>query len=61
MAKIFRDQKKKNYIKIQDIIIKKIKTLQLNASVLENLLEAHFQENKKITSLEGVLLRMVME
>ena len=56
----FPRPKEKNYIKIQDIIIKKIKTLQLNASVLEDLLEAHFQENKKITSLEGVLLRLVI-
>ena len=53
--------KERNYIKLQDVIIKKIKTLQLNASVLENFLEAHYQENKKITSLEGVLLRLVVE
>ncbi len=46
---------------MQDDIIKKIKTLQLNASVLEDLLEVHFQENKKITSLEGVLLRLVVD
>ena len=53
--------REKNYIKLQDIIIQKIKTLPLNASVLEDLVEVHYQENKKITSLEGVLLRMVME
>ena len=53
--------KERNYIKLQEVIIKKIKTLQLNASVLENLLEAHYQENKKITSLEGILLRLVVE
>ena len=57
----FPRPKEKNYIKLQDIIIKKIKTLQLNASVLEILLETHYQENKKITSLEGVLLRLVMD
>ena len=57
----FSRSKERNYIKLQDVIIKKIKTLQLNASVLENLLEAHYQENKKITSLEGILLRLVVE
>ena len=57
----FSRGKERNYIKLQDVIIKKIKTLQLNASVLENLLEVHYQENKKITSLEGILLRLVVE
>ena len=60
-AQQFSRGKEKNYKKIQDIIVKKIKTLQLNPSVLENLLEIHYQENKKITSLEGILLRMVIE
>ena len=57
----FSRAKEKGYTKLQEIIIKKIKTLQLNSSVLEDLLEIHFQENKKITSLEGVLLRLVMD
>jgi len=57
----FPRPKERNYTKVQDIIIKKIKTLQLNSSVLEELLEVHNQENKKITSLEGVLLRLVMD
>ena len=60
-AQEFSRAKEKNYKKLQDDIIKKIKTLQLNASVLEDLLEVHFQENKKITSLEGVLLRLVVD
>ena len=60
-AQEFSRSKEKNYQKMQDNIIKKIKTLQLNATVLENLLKVHFQENKKITSLEGVLLRLVMD
>jgi len=60
-AQDFPRPKERNYTKIQDIIIKKIKTLQLNSSVLEELLEAHNQENKKITSLEGVLLRLVLD
>ncbi len=57
----FSRAKEKGYAKLQEIIIKKIKTLQLNSGVLEDLLEIHFQENKKITSLEGVLLRLVMD
>ena len=60
-AQEFSRPKEKNYQKMQENIIKKIKTLQLNATVLENLLNAHYQENKKITSLEGVLLRLVMD
>jgi len=59
-AQEFSRAKEKNYQRIQDNIIKKIKTLQLNASVLEDLLEVHYDENKKITSLEGVLMRLVM-
>ena len=57
----FSRAKEKNYQKIQDGIIKKIKTLQLNATILEDLLQIHQQENKKITSLEGVLLRLVLD
>lgn len=60
-AREFPRPKERNYTKIQEVIIKKIKTLQLNSSVLKELLEAHYQENKKITSLEGVLLRLVMD
>jgi len=60
-SKDFARPKEKNYLKLQDVIINKIKTLQLNASVLEELVESHYQENKKITSLEGVLLRLVMD
>ena len=60
-AQEFSRAKEKNYQKTQNSIIKKIKTLQLNSSVLENLLETHYQENKKITSLEGILMRLVME
>ena len=60
-AQDFSRAREKNYQKIQDGIIKKIKTLQLNAVVLENLLEIHHIENKKITSLEGVLMRLVIE
>jgi len=57
----FSRSKEKSYQKIQESIVSKIKTLQLNANVIESLLETHFQENKKITSLEGVLMRLVTE
>ena len=60
-AKQYTRAKEKNYQKIQANIIKNIKTLQLNSPVLENLVEIHYQENKKIISLEGLLLRLVTE
>ena len=60
-AQEFTRDKERNYQKLQENIIKKIKTLQLNATVLEDLLDIHSQENKKIASLEGALLRLVME
>ncbi len=60
-AQEFSKSKEKNYQKLQDNIVKKIKTLQLTSTVLENLVEIHYQENKKITSLEGELMRLVAE
>jgi len=57
----FTRPKERNYQKIQNNIISKIKTLQLNASVLENLVEIHYQENKKIISLEGLMMRMAID
>ena len=60
-AQEYTKAKERNYKKILDNIIKKIKSLQLNSTVLSNLLESHYQENKKITSLEGLLLRLVLD
>ena len=60
-AQQFSNQKEKSYQKAQNNIINKIKTLQLNSSVLENLVEMHYQESQKITSLEGLLMRMAIE
>ena len=57
----FSKAREKSYQKIQESIIGKVKTLQLNASVLESLVETHYQENKKIISLEGVLMRLAIE
>jgi len=60
-AKEYSRTKERNYSKIQSSIIEKIKTLQLNSSVIENLVQLHYQENKKIISLEGFLMRSAME
>tara|TARA_B100000029_G_scaffold454207_1_gene480562 strand:- start:1308 stop:3215 length:1908 start_codon:yes stop_codon:yes gene_type:complete len=60
-AKAFSTAREKEYKKIQNNIIEKIKTLQLNSSVLEGLVQSHYQENKKIISLEGVLLRSAQD
>ena len=54
-------RKLKNYAKMQDNIVNKVKTLQLNTSVLEDLVQLHYQENKKIMSLEGDLMRLAMD
>ena len=43
-GKEFTRAKEKNYRKIQDFIVKKIETLQLNASVLEELVQQHYVE-----------------
>ena len=60
-AKEFTRTKDTGYKKIQNTIIEKIKTLQLNPSVLEELVQSHYQENKKIISLEGLLMRSAIE
>ena len=57
----FSNAKEKNYQKIVNDILEKIKSLQLSPSVLENLVQKHYIENKKIVSLEGNLLRLAME
>ena len=43
--------KEKNYKKIVDDILENIKSLQLSPSVLEELVQKHYSENKKIVSL----------
>ena len=53
--------KEKNYKKIVDKILENIKSLQLSPSVLEELVQKHYAENKKILSLEGNLLRLAIE
>ena len=60
-AQEFSRAKEKNYNKIRDGIVEKIETLQLNSSVLEGLVQLHHEENKKIMSLEGILMRSALE
>ena len=60
-AKILTRAKETVYNKIQNSLIEKIKTLQLNPSVIEELVQQHYDENKKILSLEGLLMRSAIE
>jgi len=60
-SKIFSNSKEKTYEKIVNDILENIKSLQLSPSVLEELVQKHYVENKKIVSLEGNLLRLAME
>tara|TARA_B100001741_G_scaffold304248_1_gene295170 strand:+ start:414 stop:2297 length:1884 start_codon:yes stop_codon:yes gene_type:complete len=53
--------KNKNFKKIQGILVEGFKNLQLGSSVIEELVQSHYKENKKILSLEGVLLRLAIE
>jgi RNA polymerase primary sigma factor len=57
----FSPAKEKGYLKIVDDILENIKSLQLSPSVLEELVQKHYVENKKIISLEGNLLRLAMD
>ncbi len=57
-SKNFSNSKEKNYNKIVTDILENIKSLQLSPSVLEELVQKHYIENKKIISLEGNLLRL---
>tara|TARA_B100001123_G_scaffold39077_1_gene40349 strand:+ start:3616 stop:5448 length:1833 start_codon:yes stop_codon:yes gene_type:complete len=56
----FSKSKEKNYEKICEIIVENIKSLQLSPSVLEELVQHHYDQNKKILSLEGNLLRLAL-
>jgi len=49
--------KEKGYIKTINFLVDKFKKLQLSASTLDELVKSHYQENKKIISLDGVLMR----
>ena len=60
-SKSFSSSKEKTYEKIVNDILINIKTLQLSPSVLEELVQRHYAENKKVISLEGNLLRLAMD
>jgi len=57
----FSTAKEKGNEKIISEILENIKSLQLSPSVLEELVQKHYVENKKIVSLEGNLLRLAMD
>ena len=57
----FSSVKEKSYEKIISDILENIKSLQLSPSVLEELVQKHYVENKKIVSLEGNLLRLALD
>ena len=59
-SQVFSTAKEKSYQKVINEILENIKTLQLSPSVLEELVQKHYVENKKIISLEGNLLRLAM-
>ncbi len=60
-SQTFSPAKEKGYDKIVNDILENIKSLQLSPSVLEELVQKHYIENKKIISLEGNLLRLAMD
>ena len=60
-SKTFSPAKEKGYEKTVNDILENIKSLQLSPSVLEELVQKHYVENKKIISLEGNLLRLAMD
>jgi len=57
----FSSTKEKSYQKIVNGILEHIKSLQLSPSVLEELVQKHYIENKKVISLEGNLLRLALD
>ena len=61
LSKELSISKNKNFKKIQSVLVDNFKDLQLAPSVVEELVQLHYKENKKIVSLEGVLLRLAIE
>jgi RNA polymerase primary sigma factor len=60
-AKELSISKNKNFKKIQSVLVDNFKNLQLAPNVVEELVQAHYKENKRIVSLEGVLLRLALD
>ena len=59
-SKNFSPTKEKSCQKLILEILENIKSLQLSPSVLEELVQKHYVENKKIISFEGNLLRLAI-
>ena len=57
----FTKAKERGYKTLQASIVDKIKFLQLSPSVLEELVQLHYAEIKKIISVEGVLMRLAID
>ena len=53
--------KNKLFKKIQATLVDSFKNLQLAPNVVEELVQIHYKENKKILSLEGVLMRLAID
>ena len=60
-AKQLSLSKEKGFKKVQNELVEKAKSLQFNQPILEDLVQDHYVENKKIISLEGILMRGAME
>tara|TARA_Y100001970_G_scaffold26558_1_gene31998 strand:- start:9339 stop:11228 length:1890 start_codon:yes stop_codon:yes gene_type:complete len=60
-AKELSVSKNKNLKRIQTVLVADFKNLQLSPSILEGLVQSHYKENKKVLSLEGVLLRTAVQ
>ena len=61
MSKELSVSKNKIFKKLQVTLVDNFKNLQLAPNVVEELVQAHYKENKKIVSLEGVLLRLALD
>ena len=57
----FTKAKERGYKTLQASIVDKIKALQLSPSVLEELVQLHYVEIRKIISMEGVLMRLAID
>ena len=57
----FTKAKERGYKNLQASIVDKIKVLQLSPSVLEELVQLHYVEIRKIISMEGVLMRLAID
>jgi RNA polymerase primary sigma factor len=61
ISKELSTSKNKLFKKIQLTLVDNFKNLQLAPNVVEELVQSHYKENKKIVSLEGILLRLAVD